>query len=118
MDKRLQLVLAALVLSIVAFNFWEQIPRFWLLGVERKPYYILLALSVTCSAIALYSLTKKHPIAFSYLAFTINNLLDELIFTPTVSQYSEYIFAGLAVGYAVYMWDRSKSLTNEEDAKV
>lgn len=114
MDKRLWLIVAAIVLSVAAYNFYEDLPKLEYFGKVRKPFYYVSALSVLCSAIALYSI-KKHPVTFAYLAIIINAVLDELLFDATVSQYSEYCFGVLVFIYAVWYFDKSKNEETDSD---
>lgn len=116
MRKELYLVLAAIVLYLAAYNFYEVLPYFEVFGVERKPFYYVGALGLTMLALALYLALDKHPITFIFVAFTLNNLADELVFNPLVSQYSEYAFAGLAIIYTIHYYNKLR--VYEKDAKT
>jgi len=106
-------VIAAIILFLAAYNFPDVFPKYEFLGSVRKPYYYVSAAALVCAAFALYFSMKKHSISCIFLAFTINNLADEFIFSPTDVQYNEYFFAAAAVLYAIYYPTKNKQ--NEKD---
>lgn len=88
-----KLILSALVISVIGYNFW---PFAW-----HGFFYHCNALFIVIVFYLLQSLKIEekyfNKIATIGFWFSINNLLDEIFFDPTKFGINEYIFAIIVI---------------------
>lgn len=73
---------AALVVSIVAYQLWPYIPKWEFNGIERKPYYIGIALFIMMLCLFIYIKLARCFITIALLVLSSYNVLDEVFFNP------------------------------------
>lgn len=75
----------ALAISVATFSFWDLFPK--------GSFYIGNAIVFFLIGLYLYLKNTNSFICFLFLAYSINNLCDELWFEPCVFGINEKVFA-------------------------
>lgn len=99
------LLWAALLVSVLAYQLWPYLPVYHFGGMERKPYYIGIALFIAVMAVYIY-LNSKRFVAFILMGLAVNNVVDETLANPLEFGVNEFV---LLVIIAVY-WFADKSI--------
>lgn len=79
--KHYWMLWAALIVSIVAYQLWDYLPKWEFNGVERKPYYIGIALFIFTLCTYILVSCGRHLITIFLFVLSGYNFLDELFFS-------------------------------------
>lgn len=74
----------ALIISILTYLFWNELPK--------GSFYIGNALFIFLLCAYIYKSITQSFITFVLLCLSLNNLIDELFFDNTIFQLNEFIF--------------------------
>lgn len=80
-----RILYSALIVSLVTYGFWQSFPK--------GTFYYGNAIFILLLCWGIFLLLKKSFISFVLLCYSINNLADELFFTPGVCGWNELVFA-------------------------
>lgn len=80
-----KLIYVTISVSILTYQFWIYLPK--------GSFYIGMALFVFLLSVNLFSSNRKKFAYFLLLCLSINNLLDELFFDPTIFGWNEIVSA-------------------------
>lgn len=122
-DKQIKyLLLATFIVAFTTYSLWSPIKEFF--GI--RIFYPGIALSFVGYTYIIHQLIKrltiekgyrKHILIFSNVIFltTVNNLLDEIFFNPTVISINEYM--GFIVIIVVTIYNYNKNERNDSSRK-
>lgn len=93
--KKKWMLWAALIISIAAYQLWEYIPTWEFNGVERKPYYIAMALFIAILCLFILVRIAVCFVTITLAVLSCYNLLGELFFNP--GEYNCYEWSFIVV---------------------
>lgn len=102
------MIWAAMAIAVAAFHFWSRKGFSEDYGFPVNLYYVGLGTSHFLAALFIF-VNFNRIWSFLFLGLTINNLVDEIFFSPTKFGLNEYMFTFFLLYFAInkyYGWKK------------